>query len=129
MAREGQLGRFSRVYVLALAGLLALCALFVASGTAVIQSCATSATLSGSDFEIDAIVPPAAGSRKNADPTGGANLKLNGSGSCIDWASVADSKQPDGTTGSGDDAFGQGTAEDDANPTIVATPFRRTRAT
>ena len=108
-----------RVYVFALVGLLALCALFVASGTAVIQACATQDTLSGSDFEIDKIVPPPSGAKRNELPTGGANLKLNGSGTCIDWGSVSDSKQPDGTTGSNDNAFGQGTSENDAVPTVV----------
>jgi hypothetical protein len=110
----------SRVYVLALVGLLALCALFVASGTAQIQACATQDILSGSDFEIDGIVEPPAGSKKNTLPTGGANLKLDGSGSCVDWDSVADEKQPDGTTGSNDNSFGQGTAENDPVPTIVS---------
>jgi hypothetical protein len=110
----------SRVYVLALVGLLGLCALFVASGTTAIQACATQDTLSGSDFEIDEIVEPPAGSKKNTLPTGGANLKLDGGGSCVDWDSVADEKQPDGTTGSNDNSFGQGTAENDPVPTIVS---------
>ena len=43
-----ELGEYSACYVVALVGFfLARCAIFVASGTAVIQSCATSATLSG----------------------------------------------------------------------------------
>jgi hypothetical protein len=120
MVKEWRTRGLSRVYVLALVGLLGLCALFVASGTAVIQSCATQDVLSGSDFEIDKIVEPPAGSKKNTLPTGGANLKLNGSGSCVDWGSVSDTKQPDGTTGSNDNSFGQGTSENDAVPTVVS---------
>src|SRR4029453_4881059 len=80
----------------------------------------TQDVLSGSDFEIDKIVEPPAGSKKNTLPTGGANLKLNGSGSRVDWGSVSDTKQPDGTTGSNDNSFGQGTSENDAVPTVVS---------
>jgi hypothetical protein len=71
----------------------------------------TANTLSGSAFEID---------------TGDANLVVNNTG-CIDWLAAGTntlltgvSTKNDKTTGSGDDSFGQGTSENDANPTIVS---------
>jgi hypothetical protein len=74
-------------------------------------ACTTPNVLSGSDFEIDV----------------SANLKVDGSSPCIDWlaggsgtalrAGVA--AKDDKPTGPGDDSFGQGTAENDPNPTIV----------
>lgn len=68
-------------------------------------------TLAGSRFEIDA----------------NANLVVN-SNTCIDWLAGGTGTalrtgvlaKPDKPTGSGDDAFGQGTSENDANPTIVS---------
>ena len=85
---------------------------FAISGSAVADtaSCANTATLEGSAFEIDV----------------NANLKVNTTG-CIDWlAGGTDSDfragvlaKNDAPTGSGDDSFGQGTAEDNPNPTIV----------
>lgn len=74
--------------------------------------------LADSNFEIDAILPPTGG-KQNSPPTGGANLANSGSTGCIDWADVAEIHQPDGTTGSGDNALGQGTSENDPVPTIV----------
>jgi hypothetical protein len=86
---------------------------FAISGSAVANTAActnTTSTLSGSAFEID---------------TGNANLIVNNS-PCIDWlasgtndlmASVITKRDKD--SGTGDDAFGQGTSENDANPTIV----------
>jgi hypothetical protein len=73
--------------------------------------CTTANVLSGSDFEIDV----------------NGNLKVDGAADCIDWLTdgtgtalragvLAKNDKP---TGSTDDAFGQGTAENDANPTIV----------
>jgi hypothetical protein len=75
------------------------------------DSCTTANALSGSNFEIDV----------------DANLKVDGASPCIDW--LADGTgtglragvlaKNDVPSGPGDDAFGQGTSEDDANPTIV----------
>jgi hypothetical protein len=100
---------------LALAAIAAVA--FAISGSAVAQTtaCSSTATLGlapdGSAFEIDA----------------DANLVVNTSG-CIDWLTggtgtsfrtgvVAKNDKP---TGTGDDSFGQGTAEDNPNPTIVS---------
>src|SRR5262245_29448924 len=95
--------------------MLVTCALAVAFGlsrsaSATTASCANPASLAGSAFEIDV----------------NANLKVDTSG-CIDWLSGGSGtglrtgvlKKADLPSGSGDDAFGQGTSEDDANPTIV----------
>jgi len=83
----------------------------VLATTAGAAVCPTSSVVSGSNFEIDT----------------NANLATNGSDPCIDWLSASGTAMrsgvithPDKATGSGDDAFGQGTSEDDANPTIVA---------
>jgi hypothetical protein len=73
--------------------------------------CTTANVLAGSSFEIDT----------------DANLKVDGASPCIDWLAggsgsavragvLAKNDQP---SGSGDDAFGQGTSEDNPNPTIV----------
>jgi hypothetical protein len=80
----------------------------IAHGTT--ASCANSRTLAGSAFEIDT----------------DANLVVNTPG-CIDWLSGGTGTgfrsgvlaKNDKATGSGDDSFGQGTAEDNPNPTIV----------
>src|SRR4051812_45680363 len=74
--------------------------------------CATTSVLSGSNFEIDT----------------DANLKVNGAGDCIDWLAGGTGtplrtgvlSTDDKPTGATDDAFGQGSQEDDANPTVVA---------
>ena len=74
--------------------------------------CPTSSVVSGSNFEID---------------TNG-NLAVNGGDPCIDWLAGGSGTalrsgvitRPDKPTGATDDSFGQGTSEDDANPTIVA---------
>jgi len=89
---------------------------FAISGSAVAKTtaCSNDATLGaspdGSAFEIDT----------------NANLKVDTTG-CIDWLAagtntfrsgvLAKNDQP---TGTGDDSFGQGTAEDNPNPTIVS---------
>jgi hypothetical protein len=75
------------------------------------STCTTPNTLSGSNFEIDP----------------NANLKVDGASPCIDWLADGSGSplragvlaKADKPTGSGDDSFGQGTSEDDANPTIV----------
>src|SRR5262249_23305028 len=69
----------------------------------VVANCSTTSHLQGSNFEIDT----------------NANLKLDGSANCADWNSVGDTAKADVLSGSGDDAFGKGTSEDEANPTIV----------
>src|SRR6266516_5222999 len=73
--------------------------------------CTTASVLSGSNFEIDT----------------NANLKVDGASPCIDWLADGTGSglrsgvltKNDKPTGSTDDSFGQGTAENDANPTIV----------
>jgi len=59
-------------------------------------------SLPGSNFEIDT----------------DANLKVDHAGD-LDWANVAEARQADKQSGSGDDSFGQGTKEDTAVPTVV----------
>ena len=98
-----------------------LVGLFVTSAAVAVSDtdCTTASTLPVSTFEIDAIVPPAANAKKNTLPTGGANLGVN-DGDCLDWAAVTEVRQADSPSGSGDESFGQGTAENDAVPTIVS---------
>lgn len=48
------------------------------------------------------------------------NLIVNGGAPAIDWTSVAESRQSDKPTGSGDDSFGQGSKEDTAVPSVVS---------
>jgi hypothetical protein len=79
--------------------------------TAAADPCSTANVLSGSNFEIDA----------------NANLKVDGASPCIDWLANGTGSalrqgvlaKTDKPTGSNDDSFGQGTSENDANPTIV----------
>src|SRR3954468_15506600 len=83
--------------------------------------CATTSVLSGSNFEIDT----------------DANMKVDGTGDCIDWLPRGAGPPPraggtgtplrtgvltttDKASGATDDAFGQGSSENDADPTIVA---------
>jgi hypothetical protein len=87
--------------------------LFAISAAASTQAtpCTTNQHLVGSNFEIDT----------------NANLKVDGPADCIDWLAggagtsyrTGVSAKSDKATGSGDDSFGQGTSENDANPTIV----------
>src|SRR5216683_1747966 len=100
---------------------------FVAGSGAVstVTACAAN-TLTGSNFEID----PGAGLGTNKSPfTGGANLTKDGASPCIDWANTFGSNADlfakpnpvamrDLGSGSGDDAYGKGTSENDANPAI-----------
>jgi hypothetical protein len=89
--------------------LLALAAWWSPANAA--AACTTPNVLSGSDFEIDV----------------SANLKVDGASPCIDWLAGGSNSalragvvaKDDKPTGAGDDSFGQGTAENDANPTIV----------
>ncbi|MFJ5552679.1 hypothetical protein [Streptomyces sp. NPDC093225] len=79
--------------------------------TAAAQTCTTANVLAGSHFEIDV----------------NANLIVNGGVDCIDWLTGGTGtpfRNPQGVktdrpSGSTDDAFGQGSKEDDPNPTIV----------
>ncbi len=64
---------------------------------------ASTASLPGSNFEIDA----------------NANLKVDGAASAVDWASVAENRQADLPTGSTDDSYQGGSKEDDACPGIT----------
>src|SRR3954464_1429000 len=74
--------------------------------------CATTSVLSGSNFEIDT----------------DANLKVDGARDCIDWLTGGTGtalrtgvlSTTDKPTGATDDSFGQGSQEDDANPSVVA---------
>ncbi len=71
-------------------------------------ACPTLRVLSGSNFEIDV----------------SANLKVDGAADCIDWLAGGTGtplrpgviSKDDKPTGPDDDSFGQGTAEDDADP-------------
>jgi hypothetical protein len=73
--------------------------------------CTTPNVLSGSTFEIDT----------------NANLKVDGLDPCLDWLANGSGSglragvlaKADKPTGSNDDSFGQGTAENNPNPTIV----------
>jgi hypothetical protein len=77
----------------------------VASSSATGPSCNYADTLTDSNFEIDT----------------DANLKKDGTDAgCIDWNVVTHISQADEPSGSGDDSFGQGTAEDTPAPTIVS---------
>jgi hypothetical protein len=101
--------RFVSGSVIAAALATALFTVFAAPATA--APCTTANVLSGSNFEIDV----------------NANLKVNGAGPCIDWLSDGTGSllragvltKNDKPSGGDDDAFGQGTSEDDPNPTIV----------
>ena len=104
-------GRRKRLWLLGpIAALTVLVGLFVASGAVANAGCTNS--LTGSAFEID----------PNAN-----FIVDNAASSCIDWLAggsntsfrsgvVTDADKP---SGSGDDSFGQGTAEDNPNPTVV----------
>ena len=98
-----------------LAVVLVASALAVAFGmsraaNATTGSCSNPATLAGSAFEIDV----------------NANLKVDTAG-CIDWLAGGTGTglragvltKQDKPSGANDDSFGQGTKEDDPNPTIV----------
>ena len=93
--------------------------LTLAVGTALVAGLAfaimaSGASLTGSNFEIDT-------------GTGGANHKVDNPSPSIDWLAGATgttlrtgvASKADKPSGANDDAFGQGTAENDANPTIV----------
>jgi hypothetical protein len=91
-------------------------------------------TVSGghSNFEIDA--PIVGGTVKKPVTTAGANLTLDGASPCIDWTTFASGNgsggaadltsgvivKSDKESGSNDDAFGQGTSENNPVPTIVS---------
>lgn len=47
------------------------------------------------------------------------NLRLD-TDDVLDWANVAEDRQPDKTSGSGDDSFGQGSKEDTLTPSVVS---------
>src|SRR4051794_15277923 len=100
---------FKRRVPKGIAGALALAVTVIAlsssaaSGTTTgAPICNNAATLLGSRFEIDT----------NANLTGDTT-------GCVDWIGSADTKKADKPTGTGDDSFGKGTSENDANPTIV----------
>ena len=105
-----------------LGAILLLIVVVLANGTATgtTATCLNADTLTGSAFEIDRT-----GAQNDVDD---ANLKVDDA-NCIDWlASGADGAafrsgvlaKNDKPTGTKDDSFGQGTAEDNPNPTIVS---------
>ena len=74
--------------------------------------------LNGSNFEIDAAIPPPSTAKKGTLPTGGSNQVVNHP-DCLDWKGLtAGSFQQahDALNGSGDDAFCKGTSENDTTP-------------
>src|SRR5215217_9267067 len=93
-------------------GVLAMATIaFVGMASAQSTTCTTANVLAGSDFEIDT----------------SANLKVDGAAPCIDWLADGTGSalrsgvltKNDKLSGATDDSFGQGTAENNANPTIV----------
>ena len=93
---------------------LAAASVFVLSGAQVVRAaplCNTASALDGSNFEIDT----------------NANLTVDGGGTCIDWlAGGSGTPMRDGVitnddlpSGTSDNSFGQGSQENDVNPTIV----------
>jgi hypothetical protein len=78
-----------------------------ASANPPLSTCTTLNTVNGSNFEIDV----------------DANIAVDGGTGCVDWQSadvLANGLfKADKPTGSGDDSFGNGTAEDNPNPTIT----------
>jgi hypothetical protein len=92
---------------------LLLVLMFMPGALGTTSSCNNTATLEKSAFEIDG-------------GANGANLVVDTSG-CIDWLTDGTnsgfrpgvSAKNDLPTGSNDDSFGQGTAEDNPNPTVV----------
>jgi hypothetical protein len=75
----------------------------------------------GSNFEIDAAVPPPSTAKKGTLPTAGSNQVVDQTG-CLDWKGVSGSsnlqQQPDKLNGTGDDAFCRGTSENDTTPQV-----------
>src|SRR5215470_3526928 len=88
-----------------------LVATFAVSASGTTGACSNPATLTNSAFEIDT----------------NANLKVDTAG-CLDWLSGGSGtafrsgvlEKNDKPSGTSDDSFGQGTSENDANPTVVA---------
>jgi hypothetical protein len=94
---------------LAVLAILVIAGALPGAATATTTSCNNAATLAGSAFEIDT----------------SANLVVNTTG-CIDWLTGgsgtpfrAGVQTKLDSTGQSDDSFGQGTAEDNPNPTIT----------
>ena len=100
----------SRLGLVAALGTVSLLFVFIVSAGAVVPAptCSTTNHVTGSNFEIEL----------NAN-------HADGPGDCIDWLDAGGQLLPsvqsknDLPTGSGDNSFGQGTAEDNPNPTIV----------
>ncbi|MDQ1533548.1 MAG: hypothetical protein QOF28_1309, partial [Actinomycetota bacterium] len=96
---------------LSLAVVLVTASLAVATSASA-ATCTTANVVSGSNFEIDT----------------NANLVVNGASPCIDWLAGASGTamrsgvitHADKLSGANDDSFGQGTAENNPDPTIVA---------
>jgi hypothetical protein len=59
--------------------------------------------------------------QSNFEVDASANLKKDGGAGCVDWATLSGfSETLDTASGSGDESFGQGTAENDVTPTVVS---------
>ena len=104
-------GRRRRLWLVGpIATLVVLVALFISASAVAVPTCATPNVVTGSVFEIDT----------------DANLSVDGGADCIDWNNSGTNTKRSGVlakddlpSGSGDNSFGQGTAEDEPNPTIV----------
>src|SRR5262249_24950763 len=111
---DGTRARHGGLLLAAIVAAFAAASVFLLSGAQVAQGlplCNTSSVLDGSNFEIDT----------------DANLTVDGGGTCIDWLADGSGSafragvltKADKPTGPNDDSFGQGSKEDDPNPTIV----------
>lgn len=85
-------------------------------GVVVIASCSDGGEDSESLSRVDQTLLNLGSSNFEIDEN--ANLKLDGTG--MDWSTVIESRKADTPSGSGDDAFGQGTKEDTVVPVVVA---------
>ena len=102
--------RFLLFVPFALVAAVAFAVAISGSAVATTANCANTATLTGSAFEIDT----------------NANLIVNTTG-CIDWLTGGTGTcfrsgvlaKNDSPSGGSDESFGQGTAEDNPNPTVV----------
>jgi hypothetical protein len=136
---RGRLRRWLLIAVTAAAASVSAIAFAGGSSGVSAPACATANTLDASavagghsNFEIDA--PIVGGTAKKPVTTAGANLTLDGASPCIDWSTQAKGAgtggasdltggvlvKQDKKSGSEDDAFGQGTSEENPVPTIVS---------
>ena len=78
-------------------------------------------SLTGSNFEIeDSVDPDGTGPKNPLPPPPGANLTVeHPAPPSLDWVNVSEIRVPDAINGTGDNSFGEGSKEDDTDPTIV----------